>query len=838
MDRRESPREGTTPRCERCGADLADARRGTLCPRCLLALGLPDPDSADGVEGLPTASVLPAAGGDAARPARASFTGPRRVAGYDIVRQLGAGGMGTVFEAVDVDMDRRVALKVLSFRLDGSDKAARRFENEAWIAGRLDHPNLVKVFERGSHEGLAYYSMELVDGGSIHDVIDNLRRWGRDDSWGLEFGNKRYIDWALDKVISAARALDYAHRQGVVHRDVKPMNLLLSREHGTLKIADFGLALDSEATRITATGDVMGTLSYMAPEQLLAKRDEIDARTDVYALGVTLFELLTLQLPHESDTREGYMHSVLTDAARRARTLNQRVSRDLETVIGRALEKRPRDRYPSAAALADDLDRVRHLMPIEARRPGPLERLHKWARRRPAHAVLAATLIVAVPLTAVLGTRAMQHRRLVRERTLESLEQRMRFLDQRARFDDLMQVADSILEIEPNHRMALRARGIAALELALSGTGDRAGLESRALADFGRIVELRPDSSGAYRLKQYALDKLGHAEEAREAGQRAEQLRLAVPSDDDLEVEGFLAEQRGEFASAVEVYSELIARDPRRLQPLEMRARAWERLGRIDEAIEDYRVFSAISPDLFRGRFELGRLYTAAGELDLGERQFREALAIRPEDAHTYEGLAYNAIAKAQSALSSEDEAGALEGFATAEGCARRSIEIDPDSPDAHMNLGISLVEQSRLLEAAPEYKTTAARQYQEAARLLVGLNATGGDAYLTLQVNLCDLLIEIGDYDHALETCVEVTRLDPGFAAAHYNIAAIHALAGRSDEAFAALERDLASGDTDDRYLATDPWFDAVRDDPRFADVLGRMRAAASHESADDGDR
>jgi serine/threonine protein kinase len=253
---------------------------------------------------------------------------PERIAHFAIRRELGAGGMGAVYLARDERMNRDVALKLMS-RSQGSEKSERRFEQEAWIAGRLDHPNIVKVHERGTWDGYPYFSMEVVEGGSLAEVIANMRRTGRDDAWDLTFGSSPYIHWAIRMVIEAARGLDFAHRQGVVHRDVKPMNLLLSQKLGTVKIADFGLAIDVEVTRMTTAGAVLGTISFMAPEQIRGEGERIDARTDVYALGVTLFELLTLELPYTGRTQQLYMSQVLTSAARRARSLNHRVSRDL-----------------------------------------------------------------------------------------------------------------------------------------------------------------------------------------------------------------------------------------------------------------------------------------------------------------------------------------------------------------------------------------------------------------------------------------------------------------------------------------------------------------------------
>jgi serine/threonine protein kinase/tetratricopeptide (TPR) repeat protein len=796
------------PRCPACGKGLPAA--GAECVGCAATIA-PDPSNA------PTISP------DEVR----TFTGPMQIAHYRVIRELGAGGMGTVFEAHDERMNRNVALKVLSRHQAPSGKAELRFEREAWIAGKLEHPALVKVYDRGSWEELSYYSMELVHGGSLHDVIGNMQHWGRDDRLGLEFGTGDYVNWAVRMVVDAARGLDYAHRQGIVHRDIKPMNLLFSEETKSVKIADFGLAIDTAATRMTTAGTVLGTLAYMAPEQILGKQEEICPATDVYALGVTLFEMLTLSFPFSGKTQQIYMNAVLTTEARRPRKLNERVSRDLETVIRKALEKTPRDRYATAGDLADDLEAVLRFRPIHARPPGNAERLIKWTRRRPIHAALIGVLVVGVPTVAFLGQRAIERRQLLRTERIVGLEQDVRLLWQQGRVEDLIAPASEILEIDPDHRRTLQRRGFSYKKLAeqTQGEAEAADLRRRSLDDVSRLVELEPDAAWTHNLKAIVLRASGRIEEAVAAEEIASTLRTDDPNENDLYFDGFLAMDRGESEQAAELFTEAIVMRPSRPDLLLARAGAYEAIGRTQDAVQDYRLVVALNPDDLLGTLGLGRTLRRAGSVEEGKRYQQKALEIRPDLAH--EEFSHYSLVFGQEAMANGDVEAARALFEEAERHARKSIEIEPGGVWSHLNLGGSLMEQNRLLaDPDPELIEEAVDHYQEAMRLSeTKLGREAELAYAAALVNSCDALIQADLLDRALEACTEMTEQLPDEADAFYNLAGVYALLGRADEAFAALEKDFELGDKDWRYLEADGWFASVRDDARFAELIERMK-------------
>jgi eukaryotic-like serine/threonine-protein kinase len=331
---------------------------------------------------------------------------------FRILREVGRGGMGVVYEAEQVSLGRRVALKVLPFAAALDARQLQRFHNEARAAAGLHHSNIVPVYGVGQERGVHYYAMQFIDGQTLAALIRQLRRPAAPEAApagdatvphvpaaGAEHADadvetplaaalsteragrgREYYRTVARWGVQAAEALDYAHQVGVVHRDVKPANLM-AEGRGQLWVTDFGLArIESEAS-LTATGDLVGTLRYMSPEQALAKRVPIDHRTDVYSLGATLYELLTLRPVFGGADRQELLRQIAFDEPVPPRRLERGVPVELEVIVLKALEKDAADRYATAQELADDLRRFLEDRPIQARRPGPVQRLTKWGRR-------------------------------------------------------------------------------------------------------------------------------------------------------------------------------------------------------------------------------------------------------------------------------------------------------------------------------------------------------------------------------------------------------------------------------------------------------------------------
>jgi formylglycine-generating enzyme required for sulfatase activity len=342
---------------------------------------------------------------------------------YHLLRVLGRGAQGVVYLAEDVQLGRKVALKMIEGLNNLSRQVRDRFQREAEITSKLQHPNICSIYGFGELRGTMYMAMQFVQGTTLADMVESARggRTPRPNPTGTisaTLSGDNSVQDVLLLVERTARALHVAHEVGLVHRDIKPGNIMVTTE-GQPVLLDFGLAREVDTTghTLTETGQVLGTPAYMAPEQLRAVRDQIDRKTDVYALGVTLFECLTLARPFHAETFEGLYNQILQGAPLDPRKLNARIPRDLATVIEVAIERDRARRYASALELAEELRRVRSFEPIHAQPAGPVLRLRKWARRRPAAAVAVAagTLLLATLLGSWGWSEAAQ-RRTARER--------------------------------------------------------------------------------------------------------------------------------------------------------------------------------------------------------------------------------------------------------------------------------------------------------------------------------------------------------------------------------------------------------------------------------------
>lgn len=328
-------------------------------------------------------------------------TGPqhgfeREIEGYEILEILDEGGMGVVYKARQKGLDRLVALKTISGPRVGASRLAR-FEREAQAIARLRHPHIVQIHHVGEHNGRPFFTMELVEGGDLARRLE---------SGPLEF------DQGAALVEKLALAIETAHEQGVVHRDLKPSNVLLTKD-GEPKISDFGLAkrLDLDE-RHTQPGEILGTPSYMAPEQAEGRIDDIGPLTDVYALGGILYELLCGQPPFRGPTPFETLRMVRASVLAPPRHLTRRVPPELEAIATKCLEKKPSDRYTSAKALALDLSHYRQGLPISARPLPAWRRAIRWVRRRPAAAALFGLAILTAWGSVLAGSMAWRtHRR-------------------------------------------------------------------------------------------------------------------------------------------------------------------------------------------------------------------------------------------------------------------------------------------------------------------------------------------------------------------------------------------------------------------------------------------
>src|SRR5213596_2517166 len=354
--------------CAECGATVfADAPQG-VCSVCLFRTGLASLENKDDEAFEPTVARMLKDFGD-----------------YELLQEIGRGGQGIVYRARQKSLNRIVALKVIGLAHWATEAHVKRFRMEAEAAASLNHPCIVPIYEVGERDGACYFSMGLVDGGQLDAVAKR---------------EPISVRHAAELIAKLARTVSYAHEHGILHRDIKPGNILLDVK-GEPHLTDFGLArlAETEST-VTRTMEVSGTPSYMAPEQAVGDNARVSGATDIYGLGAVLYQLLTGHPPFAGGTTYETVRLVLDTEPRQPRLLNPKVDRDLATICLKCLEKDPKRRYASALALAEDLERWLKHEPILAHRTGIFTKGKKWVRRNPTIALLIASLFA---LAAVVG---------------------------------------------------------------------------------------------------------------------------------------------------------------------------------------------------------------------------------------------------------------------------------------------------------------------------------------------------------------------------------------------------------------------------------------------------
>jgi len=326
------------------------------------------------------------------RAARPAADAPVQLGDFRIIREVGRGGMGVVYEARQLSLNRRVALKVLRFGGVADKEAMARFRREAETVAQLHHTNIVPIFAIGSQEGVSFYAMEFIEGRSLAAVVDESHKSD------TPLAPVELARWGLQ----AAEALAHAHQRGVIHRDVKPSNLILDPD-GQIWLTDFGLAKRLNDLTLSITGALLGTPRYMSPEQASAAKLPVDQRTDIYSLGASLYELATGKPVFDADSALGIITQILSAEPPPPRSLRPALQRDLETIIVKCLSKEPRHRYATAQDLADDLRAFAEGRAIKARRAALAERAVRWAKKQKRSMVLAGVSAVAAAVLIAAG---------------------------------------------------------------------------------------------------------------------------------------------------------------------------------------------------------------------------------------------------------------------------------------------------------------------------------------------------------------------------------------------------------------------------------------------------
>lgn len=395
---------------------------------------------------------------------------------FQILHEVGRGGMGVVYEAIQLSLGRRVALKVLPFAASLDAKQLQRFKNEATAAAQLHHTHIVPVYAVGCERGVHFYAMQLIAGRSLAAVIRELRGDLADDPNSSSLattaayrgtgqrnaatranshtttitqhsGRSRETFRTSARIAAdVADALEYAHEAGIVHRDIKPANLLLDAK-GTVWVTDFGLAQVAADVGVTQTGDLVGTLRYMSPEQASGRRIPVDHRADVYSLGATLYELLSLTPIFSGSDRPTLLMQILNDDPRPLRQLDRAIPVELETIVLKATAKSSADRYATAGDMAADLRRYLDELPILARRPTLVDRARKWMRRHPSIVGAAALLLVCGVIGLLVTTALVAREQAATKARAEEAEARFELARRAA--DEMIRLAEEELSDNP-----------------------------------------------------------------------------------------------------------------------------------------------------------------------------------------------------------------------------------------------------------------------------------------------------------------------------------------------------------------------------------------------------
>ncbi len=828
--------------CGKCGNTIFDTAPQGLCSVCLFDTGL----------SILTESV----GGPNARDFGADNDSELFSASddYELLEEIGRGGQGVVYRARQKSLNRTVAIKIIGISHGRTKAHLKRFRLEAEAAAKLNHPFVVPIHEIGQRKGRCYFSMGLVEGGRLDQIAKREPMSPRQ---------------ATEVITKLARTVHYAHQHGIIHRDIKPGNILLDTK-GEPHLTDFGVArlLETE-NDATCTIEVSGTPSYMAPEQAHANNGHLSSATDVYGLGAVLYQLLAGQPPFIGGTPFETVRLLLETEPRQPRLLNPKVDRDLSTICLKCLEKDPKRRYSSALGLAEDLEHWLRHEPICARRTGVLARGRKWIRRNPAAAALVVMSVLLASAVGVIvwkvgavgrqpstGIAVLPFENLSNDKEDAYLAEGMQdeILARLSKIADLKVISRTSTQkyksAPDNLREIAKQLGVAnVLEGSVQKAADQVRVNVQlinALNDthlWGDIYDRK--LTDIFAVESDIATTIANRLQAKLSGAE-KQLITAQPTSDLTAYELYLkgrslwGKRSGDnIPKAIAFYEKAIARDPNYALAYAGLAEAYAILPAYTATApqDAYPKAKAAAVKALQLDDKLAEAHTAlalilcVGDLDMAGSisEFQRAIALNPNYAtahHWYGNGPLLALGRFEEAIAEGKRAVELDPFSPIINadlgqnlfCARRydeaiaqlrkTLEIDPTFYYAHYNLGMALQLKGDLPAAIAEY--TQAQQLSDD---------------LFVPVLLASAKAKSGDKDAAVRLLAELEELSQHRHVPSYWRAFLYLSLGNRDEAVRWLEQVIADHDgLSINVIKVDPWLDPLRGDPRFEALVQKV--------------
>lgn len=705
-----------------------------------------------------------------------------RLGDFEILSLIGTGGMGAVFLARQLSLDRDVALKVISDISGVRGKSLERFKREAKVLAKISHANIVPIYEVGQDGPYSYFAMEYVKGTSLDRILSAIRSaapglkasrvmqeclQGRvsssEDSREIPGGGEIDADYIITIsriIISIASALDYAHEKGVLHRDVKPSNILIDAS-GTPKLVDFGLARAETQQTITVTGEFFGTPSYVSPEQI-RKPETVDCRSDVYSLGSAFYECLTLHPPFEGDTVNETLTRVIAREPIPPKKYCPRLSGDLNTVLLHAIEKSPEDRYGSAADFAADIENVLDFRPITAKRPSITRRAYKALRRRPIKIVLITIAVIVGVLSYWVVSDELESRtRKAAKELFDTARNKVTVKN----YGEALTLFQGALTKDKSYVDAYL--GAADCERVL-GNYDEAMRLSR------EAISLETNNAMAYYQLGTAFVGQKDFGQAKSAYQRA----LSIDKNFSLARVG-LAVCYGKLGldnEAVEESRRLIAIDPdhpAKKQVLFIIASTLASLGKPQEAIEAYEEVLEIDPENANAYFGLGNCYGMLNDQTKSQEAFKRAASIEPENLQARTRLAQIHLINGQPSLAVGTYRSAGEDcqhsgkFGQAIQFYKSALEIDPNNVLVLIGAGECYQGLKNYREAAVAFKKAVWCASDDSNRAALAC------------VKLGSCFREMGQDANATSAYLDAIKIDPNYYTGYFTLGAHYAAKG-----------------------------------------------------------